>query len=434
MSEQPPPLHLRVFFEQQLVGDLTARREEGEARFRFTYRGEWLRSASPFALSVPLSLREEPYGHQETRAYLENLLPEGEVLTQLRRYARQRGEPGGLSDEGYFLRRFGVDCAGALVITEDERPPRADEPPALRPLDLEVIYAHLTARRPLTAEMIYEHGGRFSLAGAQDKFPLIYRGGALWIPTNGAPTTHILKPMSRGARGDWNTPLNELFCMRLAAEVGLRVPRVSVIEGPQPLYLVERFDRVSEGERVRRVHQQDLCQAHGLTSALKYESDGGPRFAEHARLIQERSTAPIADLEQLIRWLWFNILIGNNDCHAKNLSLLSTPAGLRLAPFYDLLSTALYKDLSPSFSYSLGGCWLWHDLKPKHIELLAAELRIPSARLNKLGAQMAALLAQRAERLALPELRAAESHDVINALRALIQRRAEHLKGRLRWA
>ncbi len=57
MSEQPPPLHLRVFFEQQLVGDLTARQEEGEARFRFTYRGERLRSASPFA-----------HGHQETRA------------------------------------------------------------------------------------------------------------------------------------------------------------------------------------------------------------------------------------------------------------------------------------------------------------------------------------------------------------------------------
>lgn len=74
MSEQPPPLHLRVFFEQQLVGDLTARQEEGEARFRFTYRGERLRSASHFALSVPRSLPEEPYGHQETRAYLKGRL------------------------------------------------------------------------------------------------------------------------------------------------------------------------------------------------------------------------------------------------------------------------------------------------------------------------------------------------------------------------
>ena len=65
-----------------------------------------------FALSVALPLREASYGHRDARAYFENFLPEGEVITQLKRYAHQRGELSeSLSDEGYFLRRFGVDCA-----------------------------------------------------------------------------------------------------------------------------------------------------------------------------------------------------------------------------------------------------------------------------------------------------------------------------------
>lgn len=437
MSAEAAPLQLRLFFGEAQVGTLRLSQVEGAPRFSFLYSEAWLRMPEAFALSLGLPLRVEAYGHQATRAYFENLLPEGEVMTELKRYARQRGawrvgEHDALSDEGYFLRRFGVDCAGALVITEDEAPPPSAAEAALRPLDLEVIYAHLDARRPLTSEVIYQHGGRFSLAGAQDKFPLIYREGRLFIPTNGAATTHILKPMIRGAIGDWNTPINELFCMRLANELGLQVPRTTLIDGPHPLYIVERFDRVVEGEFVRRVHQQDLCQAHGLSAALKYESDGGPGFADHARLIREHSASPILDLEQLIRWLWFNLFIGNNDCHAKNLSLLHTTAGLRLAPFYDLLSTALYKGLSPEFSYSVGGSWRWHTLKPKHIQRLAAELSIPVKRLNMLGAQLEGRLTQRIDQLSLSGL-SSESERVVAELRALIRRRTQHLRARLGW-
>ena len=230
---------MRLFFEEELIGALEVSQVEGEPRFQFTYSEGWLSNQEAFALSVALPLRAAPYKHQQTRAYIENLLPEGEVITHLRRYARQKGElTERLSDESYFLRRFGVDCAGAIVITEGEQPPLTDERPALRPLDLDVIYAHLDARRPLTSEVVYHHGGRFSLAGAQDKFPLIYQDNTLMIPTNGAATTHILKPMIRGALGDWNTPLNELLCMRLARELGLQAPRVTLIDGPHPLYLV----------------------------------------------------------------------------------------------------------------------------------------------------------------------------------------------------
>ena len=45
---------------------------------------------------------------------------------------------------------------------------------------------------------------------------------------------------------------------------------------------------------------------------------------------------------ELISWVIFNYLIGNRDTHAKNLSLTIARDRVKLAPFYDLLSTAIY--------------------------------------------------------------------------------------------
>ncbi|WP_305807301.1 HipA domain-containing protein, partial [Stenotrophomonas sp. YIM B06876] len=40
----------------------------------------------------------------------------------------------------------------------------------------------------------------------------------------------------------------------------------------------------------------------------------------------------------------FNYLIGNADAHAKNMSVLVSDRGYRLAPFYDLLCVRAYGD------------------------------------------------------------------------------------------
>ena len=57
----------------------------------------------------------------------------------------------------------------------------------------------------------------------------------------------------------------------------------------------------------------------------------------------------------LISWVIFNFLIGNADAHAKNLSLLITREGVKLAPFYDLLSTTIYHKLTEKFALKIGG-------------------------------------------------------------------------------
>jgi len=61
--------------------------------------------------------------------------------------------------------------------------------------------------------------------------------------------------------------------------------------------------------------------------------------------VKAHSSGPIPDLNQLLKWLIFNLVVGNNDSHLKNLAFLQTEEEIRLAPFYDLLSTSIYKEI-----------------------------------------------------------------------------------------
>jgi serine/threonine-protein kinase HipA len=153
--------------------------------------------------------------------------------------------------------------------------------------------------------------------------------------------------------------------MRLAAVVGLNVPAVDIIEGESPLFVVERFDRVQTKTGISRIHQQDFCQAQGITSLKKYKSDRGPTFADNYNLVKAHSSAPIPDLNQLLKWLIYNLVIGNNDSHSKNLAFLQKEEEVRLAPFYDLLSTSIYKEIGQNFVFKIGGQNLWFKTQEK---------------------------------------------------------------------
>ncbi|MDD4975192.1 MAG: HipA domain-containing protein [Bacteriovorax sp.] len=119
-----------------------------------------------------------------------------------------------------------------------------------------------------------------------------------------------------------------------------------------------------------------FVRREGFTSSKKYESDGGPTFASNFKLAKDVSNAPIPDLNQLLMWFWYNLIIGNNDCHSKNLAFVQSNGGLRLSPFYDLLSTSIYKEITPKFSYNIGGIYLWHKIQNKHLVNLAKEIGI----------------------------------------------------------
>jgi serine/threonine-protein kinase HipA len=217
--------------------------------------------------------------------------------------------------------------------------------------------------------LVNEDGVSMSLAGAQDKLPVAIQDGHLSIPVNGAPSTHILKPDNPRLLGSVQ---NEALCMALARRTGLKVAPVTTGRaGPRDYLLVTRYDRTDDGDRIRRLHQEDFCQALGRAPGAKYEFNGsgirGPALSDMFALIREHMTA--RDINGLLDAVIFNIAIGNVDSHAKNYSILLTSNGPVLAPLYDLMSGLEWAGITPNHAQavaafiSMGGTG---DAWPRH--------------------------------------------------------------------
>ena len=144
--------------------------------------------------------------------------------------------------------------------------------------------------------------------------------------------------------------------MHLAVASGLSVAQFVVRPvGGDPALLVTRYDREVGPAGVRRLHQEDLCQALGLPPGQKYEAEGGPSLLSAVELVRRHSVTVAEDLGKLLDLVAFNHLIGNADAHGKNFSFLYAPEGIRLAPAYDVLSTAVYPHLARRMAMSVGG-------------------------------------------------------------------------------
>ena len=133
---------------------------------------------------------------------------------------------------------------------------------------------------------------RLSLAGAQSKLPVVETEQGFALPHgSGNATTHILKPEPERFPG---LVANEFFCMRLAREAGLQVAAVerAVTTSGLPFLIVNRYDRDLTLEPIRRLHQEDLCQALGKLYVEKYQHEGGPTVRETMELIDDDLERP----------------------------------------------------------------------------------------------------------------------------------------------
>jgi serine/threonine-protein kinase HipA len=121
------------------------------------------------------------------------------------------------------------------------------------------------------------------------------------------------------------------------------VPAVHRHYTPEPVYIVARFDRVTDAEgRTRRLHIIDACQLLNKSRAFKYSAATLHTLQEVVGACRNRPRTRL----QLFNWLVFNVLIGNHDNHLKNLSFMVGHEGIELAPAYDLLCTAAYNTRS----------------------------------------------------------------------------------------
>lgn len=360
-------------------GDYLVGRLYNAQPLRFEYEPPWQASPRAVSLSPSLPLTRRVHAGDDVVAYFENLLPEGD----LRHHLEIRHHTSTLFG---LLKAIGGDTASGFTLMPSGE---ALGVPRYRPLSWSALAEHLhnRERSPLLSQQ--SEGARISLAGAQDKLLLmLMEDGSPAIPVGSAPSSHILKPDIRRLSGIWASALNETFCMQLADTLGLEVAEASYQLDTRAC-LVRRYDRAPDDRGgLRKLHQLDLCQLSGSPSSIKYESDGGPGLARCRELLQQAGV-PARDLQRLIGWFFFNLLIGNNDSHAKNLSLLQADEGPRLAPFYDLMSTTLYSGLSRHFAFQVTGENRPGSIEKSHLESLARSMRFQPRYFIKQGLQLA---------------------------------------------
>ena len=185
--------------------------------------------------------------------------------------------------------------------------------------------------------------------------------------------------------------------MQLAQAVGLPVVDIELRSIKRIRYaLIARYDRVRDDRgEVQRWHQEDFCQAMGYGHEKKYQNDGGPSFAQCYRLVRNASSEPAIDTQYLLRWQIFNVLAGNSDGHAKNLSLLHLPNGaIRLAPFYDLVCTRAIQRIDSHLAFDVGGERNPSLIARPHWEAFARQCDIRPRFLVNLVEEMATRLPQ----------------------------------------
>lgn len=373
--------------ERYLVGTLETipGREE-----QFAYADSYLENEAAQPLSVLLPLREEPFPARQTRVFFRNLLPEGGALAAVAKTLEMKS-----SSYLRVLDALGSECIGALILENNN-----DSDDALYgydPLSREELGRAFEAGAEGIAKLQEE--AKLSLAGAQSKMGLYVdrSSGSLpqyFLSQGTAASTHIVKAANRRFE---KLSENEYYCLRLAEAAGLSVPECYLDTiGVQPVFVIERFDRMVLFEddrragggvrRVQRLHQEDFCQVLGLLPERKYER-GGVRYAKKVRdTLYERSSDPVRDIEAFVRLLVVNAVLGNCDGHLKNLTVLRGAdwSSFALAPAYDIASTVVYEGLDRHMAMRIGSTNKIDEVGRDDFLALAKELDVSPRMVRRL--------------------------------------------------
>lgn len=313
-------------------------KEAANGTLQFQYLDSWVEHArTPVSLTLPLA--KVIFGHEQTAPFVANLLPEGDDLrSRLERLLHIDAK-----DDFGLLGAIGRESAGALSFW----------PEGENPQDNERGYSRLSNKdfqlwREFAHQQPFQFRGqtfRMSLAGAQAKTALYFDlENHPFVPENGAPTSHILKPRIQGCLP--SSVYTEYATMLLArATLGKgEVPEVDIW---QNCYRIRRFDRPRRNDGLGRLHQEDFCLALGRMPAKKYESEQGPEhlLAACFSLLDQLGgqgliATPIIERQRLLNQVILNVLLHNPDAHLKNYSLLLQDNGrICVSPLYDSLCT-----------------------------------------------------------------------------------------------
>lgn len=413
---------LIVLLEDHVVGRVE---RDKKGALSFVYEATWRSDPDAYPLSLSMPLAQPKHSGIALEAYLWGLLPDNEVILDgwAKRFQVSARNPFAL------LANVGEDCPGAVRFVVPERI-EAIAREGQGSIDWLTEHAVAERLRELDRDPAAwrnaTDSGQFSLGGAQPKTALFFDEKRWGIPSGRLATTHILKPGSPELTGHAE---NEHFCLALASSLELPTATSRIVHfEDQVAVCVRRFDRTREGRRVRRVHQEDFCQALGVLPGDKYENSGGPGAEAVATVLRERSRDARADLATFIEALAFNWVIAGTDAHGKNYSALIGQGGaIRLAPLYDVASFLPYAPhglRKLKLAMKIGGTYRLTEIGRYQWTKLAKALgQDPDSIRDKIVAMC----------LALPDLASdvskecaneGLSHDVLTLLTREIQRRA----------
>jgi serine/threonine-protein kinase HipA len=331
-----------VLLHEQQVGLIVVK--DDYSRFSFTDQYIEDPDRQVLGLAFEDDLRKTHAANLKLPPWFSNLLPEGALRRQIAKHLSSSADR-----EMMLLAQLGSDLPGAIRVLKQDEVSNENT----------TRLSHRTIEYPSSAPAENTDIWRFSLAGVAMKFSVLKLQDRFALPASTQSGDWIVKLPD----GNYEClPQNEFAIMTLAKTVGIEVPEIRLVHRDnitgigaefwprqqEYAFAIRRFDRLAGGVRV---HMEDMAQVLNIYPDQKYQSS----FETVAANIYRRRD--IASLIEFVRRLTFNIVIGNDDAHLKNWSLLfENPRTPRLSPAYDLVCTVVYgqqamheKDLGMKF-------------------------------------------------------------------------------------
>ncbi|CAM2157613.1 serine/threonine-protein kinase HipA [Pararobbsia alpina] len=419
-----------------------------EDRYAFAYAAEWVKARSAFFLAPAIPLSGDAAASGAVHRFLENLLPEGRAL-DIAAIVNQVSKANTFA----LIHALGKEPVGALSFlalnADSEEAARAALKQEIEPIRRRLSHEELSQRireRDAFPFPVWDGKVRLSLAGYQDKLQVLVEGDELSFADGALSSTHLLKPESLNPF----TPhmvANEHFCMTLAARMGLPVAPVTIRRLPEPVLLIERFDRTvlwskeveARAEAVTRIHVIDACQALDVPSTFKYERNLGAgadvrdirEGVSFERLFSllDMMVASAKARQFLLRFALLQLLLGNSDAHGKNISFRVQKEGLAPAPLYDLVCVHVYGDkIDGDMAMAYGDVFRMEDISPFALADFARRTDTPRPQLARELTKMADLALTLAPSLAASDAYSGEERATVARIADYVCAQARRLQ------
>lgn len=301
--------------------------EQASQESIFAYSANYQPSSLPGeGIATTLPLEEGPFitPGKAQHPFFANLLPEGFRLEAIRHRRRlAAGDAFGL------LLETGADTVGDIEVTANGKPSI--------PRETVRSFAEVSFQDWLELDL----ESPSAVAGVQPKLS----AARLTFPVRlGGPSLIKLAPARFPGLIE-----NEATILKMAQRCGIETVRNSVVQdrtGTKAL-LVARFDRTATGKR----HVEDGCQLCNVYPESKYDL----RMRDIVEAVRRVSMAPLLDTRRIFEQYLFGWIVGNNDLHAKNFSVVAdTNGGLTLSPAYDIVSIFPYPGQTTRMALKMG--------------------------------------------------------------------------------